>query len=216
MRDAAAQERLDAVVMYDAERLARRFVEQQVSLDELTRKGVELIFIHGEVARTDEERTALSKRGVFAEYKRAKILDPTRRGMLHRARSGAPPGWANPPSGYRYLPGARHQPGTVVVEECEASVVRSIFAWVGHEGLPPRRVAQRLEQQGIASRGGRPWQTSTIGGSCLAVSTWAVPTTRSTRPLNLNARAISATTAGASRPSAGGRAVDRHERSGPR
>ncbi|WP_437332150.1 recombinase family protein [Sorangium sp. So ce394] len=164
LRDAVAQEQLDAVVMYDADRLARRFVDQQIVLDELTRKGVELIFIHGGAARTDEERMALSMRGVFAEYERAKILDRTRRGMLHRARSGAPPGWANPPYGYRYLPGARHQPGTVVVEECEASVVRQIFAWVGYEGLPLRHVAQRLEEQGTASRKGRPWQTSTIGG----------------------------------------------------
>ncbi|WP_437660371.1 recombinase family protein [Sorangium sp. So ce1182] len=164
LRDAVAQEHLDAVVMYDADRLARRFVDQQVVLDELARKGVELIFVHGGVARTDEERMALSMRGVFAEYERAKILDRTRRGMLHRARSGAPPGWANPPYGYRYLPGARHEAGTVLVEECEASVVRQIFAWVGCEGLPLRQVAQRLEQQGVASRSGRLWKTSTLGG----------------------------------------------------
>ncbi len=164
LRDAAAQDRLDGVILYDADRLARRFVDQQVVLEELARKGVEVIFVNGGVARTDEERMALAMRGVFAEYERAKILDRTRRGHLHRARSGAPPAWSNPAYGYRYIPGARHQPGTVVIEECEAQVVRLIFLWVGVEGLMLRQVAQRLEQQGIASRHGHRWSTSTIGG----------------------------------------------------
>jgi site-specific DNA recombinase len=163
LRDAVAQNRLDCVILYDADRLARRFVDQQVVLEEFAGKGVEVVFVHGGVARTDEERMALAMRGVFAEYERAKILDRTRRGNLHRARSGAPPGWPNPAYGYRYVPGARHQPGTVVIEECEAHVVRRIFSWVGVEGLRLRQVAQRLEERGIASRNGHRWSTSTLG-----------------------------------------------------
>jgi site-specific DNA recombinase len=52
----------------------------------------------------------------------------------------------------------------VVVEECEAAIVRQIFAWVGVEGLRLRSVARRLEQRGIKSRGGKHWTTSTLGG----------------------------------------------------
>jgi len=163
LRDAVAQERLDEIVIYDADRLARRFVDQQVTLDEFLHKGVELVLVNGGVARTDEERMALAVRGVFAEYERAKILDRTRRGTLHRARSGAPPTWGNPPYGYRYVPGARHQPSTVLVEECEASVVREIFSWVA-EGLTLHQVAQRLEQKEIPSRSGGRWKTSTLSG----------------------------------------------------
>jgi site-specific DNA recombinase len=164
LRDAIAQERLDCVVLYDADRLARRFVDQQIVLDELLRKGVELVLVNGGVARTDEERMALAVRGVFAEYERAKILDRTRRGRLHRARSGVPPAWAKPPYGYRYLLGTRHEPGTVLVEECEAAIVREIFTWVANESLPLRQVAQRLEQRGVASRSGGRWNTSTLSG----------------------------------------------------
>jgi site-specific DNA recombinase len=162
LRDAVAQDRLDSVVLYDVDRLARRFVDQQVVLEEFERRGVEVIFVKGGVAHTDEERMALAMRGVFAEYERAKILDRTRRGSLHRARSGAPPAWSNPAYGYRYIPGGKGQPGTIVIEECEARVVRLIFVWVGVEGLMLRQVARRLEQQGIASRHGRGWNCSTI------------------------------------------------------
>jgi site-specific DNA recombinase len=164
LRDAVALGSLDGVVLYDPDRLSRRFVDQQVVLEELERRHVEVIFVMGGVARTDEERMALQMRGVFAEYERAKIRERTRRGRLYRARAGAPPGWPNPPYGYRYVSGQKAQPATVIVEECEATVVRQIFAWVGVEGLRLRQVSQRLEQRGIKPRTARRWATSTLAG----------------------------------------------------
>jgi site-specific DNA recombinase len=164
LRDAVVLGSLDSVVMYDADRLARRFVDQQVVLEELAQKGVEVAFVHGGAAHTPEEQMALGVRGIFAEYERVKILERTRRGMLYRARAGAPPAWPTPPYGYRYLRGERHQPGTVVIEACEAQVVQMIFTWVGEEGLRLRQVALRLEQRGIMTRAGKRWSVSTLGG----------------------------------------------------
>lgn len=164
LRDAVARGDLDVVVMHDPDRLSRRYVDQQVVLDELERKKVEVIFIVGGTAHTDEERMALQVRGVFAEYERAKIRERSRRGRLYRARSGAPPGWSNPPYGYRYLRGERPHTGMVVVEECEAAIVRLIFEWVGDEGLRLRQVCQRLAAQGFKPRWGRRWDESTLAG----------------------------------------------------
>jgi site-specific DNA recombinase len=154
---------VDGVVIYDPDRLARRFVDQTIVLEEIARKQVDVVFVQGGVARTPEEQMALGVRGIFAEYERAKILDRTRRGRLHRARGGAPPAWPNPPYGYRRLTGERPPPGTIVVEECEAAFVREIFVWVGIEGLCLRQVALRLEQQGIRPRSGKHWAPSTLG-----------------------------------------------------
>jgi len=164
LRDAVARGDLDCVVMHDPDRLSRRFVDQQVVLEEIERRKVEVIFIVGGVARTDEERMALQMRGVFAEYERAKIRERTRRGRLYRARAGAPPGWSNPPYGYRYIPGDKPHTGTVVVEECEAATVRQIFAWVGAEGMRLRQVSRRLAEQGVQPRRGRRWGESTLAG----------------------------------------------------
>jgi site-specific DNA recombinase len=164
LRDAVALGNLDCVVMYDPDRLSRRFVDQQVVLEEIARRQVEVVFIVGGVAHTDEDRMALQMRGVFAEYERAKIRERTRRGRLHRARTGAPPGWSNPPYGYRYLSGKKPHPGTVVVEACEAAVVRQIFEWVAVDGLRLWQVASRLEQRGIKPRAAKHWATSTLGG----------------------------------------------------
>ena len=164
MRDAVALGSLDCIVMLDPDRLSRNFVNQQVVLEEIERKKVEVVFVKGGVARTDEERMMLGVRGLFAEYEHAKILDRTRRGRLFRARHGAPPGWSNPPYGYRYLPGDKPRLGTIVVEECEARTVRQIFRWIGVEGLRLRQVAMRLESRRVKTRKGGHWGVSTLGG----------------------------------------------------
>ena len=164
MRDAVARGELDCVVIHDPDRLSRRYVHQQVVIEEIERKQVEVIFVIGGVAHTDEDRMALQMRGVFAEYERAKIRERTRRGGLFRARAGAPPGWSNPPYGYRYISGDKPHTGTVVVEECEASIVRQIFVWVGVEGLRLRQVSLRLAERGIKPRLGKRWGQSTLAG----------------------------------------------------
>ena len=164
LRDGVALGSLDCVVLYDPDRLSRRFVDQQVVLEEIERKHVEVIFIVGGVARTDEERMALQMRGVFAEYERAKLRERTRRGRLFRARAGALPGWPNPPYGYRYVRAQKPHPASVVVEACEAEVVRQIFTWVGVEKLALRAVSRRLEEQGVKPRSGKRWASGTLLG----------------------------------------------------
>jgi site-specific DNA recombinase len=162
LRDAVARGDLDCVVIHDPDRLSRRFVDQQVVLEEIERKHVEVVFVLGGVANSDEDRLALQTRGIFAEYERAKIRERTHRGRLHRARAGAPPGWSNPPYGYRYISGDKPHTGTVVVEECEAAIVRQIFAWVGDEGLRLREVSQRLTARGLKPRSSKRWGQGTL------------------------------------------------------
>ena len=162
LRDAVASGSLDCVVIYDPDRLSRRFVDQQVVLEEIERKHVEVRFIVGGVARTDEERMLLQMRGVFAEYEHCKIRERTRRGKLFKARAGALPGWPNPPYGYRYLPAKKPASASVVVDPGEAAIVRQIFEWIGVEGLRLRQVAHRLKRQGIKPRVATLWGTSTL------------------------------------------------------
>src|SRR5215468_3939231 len=164
LRDAVVMGNVDCVVIHDPDRLSRHFVNQQVVIDELERKHVEVIFVIGGVARTDEERMLLQMRGVFAEYERAKLRERTRRGRLHRARAGAPPGWSNPPYGYRHLRGDKPGLHTVVIEECEAAIVRQIFEWVALEGLRLRQVVRRFEERDIKPRAGDRWAVSTLRG----------------------------------------------------
>jgi site-specific DNA recombinase len=102
----------------------------------------------------------------MAEYERAQILERSRRGRRHAARSGSVSALAGAPYGYRYI--TRERGGGVarfeVVPE-EARWVRLIFAWVGLDRLSLREVCRRLQQAGCRTRSGSTrWWASTLHG----------------------------------------------------
>ncbi len=109
---------------------------------------------------------AWQMQGVIAEYERAKILERSRRGRRHAARSGLLSAFTTAPFGYRYVP--KDQGGGIARFEVvadEARAVRLIFAWVGLERLSLREVCRRLQQAGIPNRRGHgSWYASTLRG----------------------------------------------------
>ena len=166
LRDAAASGDIERVYIHAPDRLARRYAHQALIIDELRRAGVEIVFLNRPIGDTAEDDLLLQVQGVIAEYERAKILERSRRGRRHAARSGSVSALTGAPYGYRYV--NRAEGGGMarfeVVEE-EARIVRSIFAWVGFDRLSLREVCRRLRQMGCQTRGGSMhWYASTIRG----------------------------------------------------
>jgi site-specific DNA recombinase len=105
-----------------------------VVVEELERAGCAVLFIHGALGSSPEERLVREVQGLFAEFERAAFQERSRRGKLHEVRAGrffAPEG----PYGYTYVAGHDGQPGRFVVNEAEATVVRQMFAWLIEEQL---------------------------------------------------------------------------------
>lgn len=102
-----------------------------------------------------EDDLLLQIQGVIAEYERARILERSRRGRRHAARSGLLSAFTTAPFGDRYV--TKDQGGGVarfeVVAE-EAVAVRPIFAWIGLERLSLREVCRRLQRAPAAQRAG--------------------------------------------------------------
>ena len=69
--------------------LARKAVYQGLVLEEMEKAGVRAEFLNYPVDDSPESKMLLGMQGLFAEYERAKIMERTRRGKLHRAREGA-------------------------------------------------------------------------------------------------------------------------------
>ena len=116
------------------------------------------------IGGTAEDDLLLQVQGVIAEYERAKILERSRRGRRHAARSGSVSALTGAPFGYRYV--SRSEGGGVArfdVVEDEARIVRLIFAWIGLDRMSLREVCRRLQQMGCqARRGSTFWYASTI------------------------------------------------------
>lgn len=145
LRDDAGKGIWEAVVWSDRDRLARRYAYQEIVLEELQEKGVEVIFLHQAKAETPEDKILQGFQGLFAEYERVKIVERMRRGKLYKARMGK---YMNlqAPYGYTYIPKTKESDPSLEINEEEANVVRKIFHWIADEGLTIRAVIKKLHE----------------------------------------------------------------------
>lgn len=152
MRSDARDKKFDILYVYDRGRLARKFVYQEIVIEEL--KGLDLQFksLHDINGETPEEQLMGSVMGVFHEYERMKITERFRIGKLNKVRSGKLLGY-QAPYGYDYIPikgkGLDKINGQFVINEEEAKVVRMIFEWIGVECVSIKEVIRRLYDLGI-------------------------------------------------------------------
>lgn len=163
-RDDVSLRKFEVAYFFDRGRLARKYSLQELVLDELSDVGIEIVFLHEKRAENAEEKILEGVRGIFAEYEREKIKERTRRGRLHRAKTGLLVGH-EAPFGYRYVRPDRNKEYRYfeIVEE-DAEVVRMIFSWVGDEGCSLMEVRRRLHEKGKkAQKSGKTnWQNSTL------------------------------------------------------
>jgi site-specific DNA recombinase len=166
LRDRAAEGSFEVLLCHTPDRLARRYAYQVLVLEELARAGVEVIFARGgERSGTPEDELLRQFQGMIAEYERAQIRERTRRGKLHRARTGHQAVMAGAPYGYRFVKKTEHTEGYWEIDETEAQVVREVFRRYSEQQVAIAELARWLTAQGIPTRTGkRVWDRSTVWG----------------------------------------------------
>jgi len=165
LRDVAWAGGFERLYVHSPDRLARKYAWQVLLLDELTRYGVEVVFLNRSIGVSPEEDLLLQMQGMIAEYERTKIMERSRRGKRHAARRGSVNALTAAPYGYRYV-GKHDGDGQarydVVFEE--ARVVKQIFEWIGRDRISIREACRRLKAQQILSpKGNLHWATSVLG-----------------------------------------------------
>jgi site-specific DNA recombinase len=163
LRHEAKKKLWDAVLVYDPDRLARRYSYQELVMDELKEAGIEVIFVTIAAPKNSEDKILHGVRGLFAEYERAKISERFRLGKLRKIKEGHLL-VSEPLYGYRYTPKHDNTHGYYEIEPEEARVVKLIFDWVANEGLTLRKVVKRLQALGVSPRRSKRnvWNTSTL------------------------------------------------------
>lgn len=166
LRDGAAEGSFEVLLCHSADRLARRYAYQVLLLDELSRAGVKVTFASGdERSETPEGELLRQMQGMIAEYERAQIAERTRRGRLHRARSGSPAVLGRAPYGYRYMRRAVHADAYFQIDEVKAGVVREVFRRYAHEGQTLAGIADWLNETSTpTTTPGKAWHPSTVRG----------------------------------------------------
>src|SRR2546427_13272338 len=98
LRDLVRERLVQAVFVYDLDRLSRKLAHQLLLSDEFEQAGVALrIVTMPDGAKTPETQLLSNVRGIIAEYERAKILERCTRGRFGRAKAGhVPPRSSHP------------------------------------------------------------------------------------------------------------------------
>jgi site-specific DNA recombinase len=162
LRDAAHEAQFEAVVVLSPDRLARRYAYQVLLLEELRRAGCAVIVLRRPISEAPDDQLLLQIQGAIAEYGRAVLAERFRRGKLQRARLGQYLS-GNVPYGYRYVPKREGAPGSLVVHEPEAEVVRALYGWLIEERLTIRQLLKRLYERGWRPRSGKPrWAAAVV------------------------------------------------------
>ena len=153
----------EAVLIYDPDRLARRYSYQELIMDELKEAGIEVMFVTIATPKNSEDKILHGVRGLFAEYERAKISERFRLGKVRKVKEGHLL-VSEPPYGYDYIRKQDKMHGYYVINEREAATVHMIFSWVADEGLTLRKVVRRLQELDIKPRKSKRgvWNTSTL------------------------------------------------------
>lgn len=166
LRDAVAGGEVDRIYVHAPDRLARRYAYQVLLVEEFRRAGAEVVFLNRPIGGSAKDDLLLQVQGMIAEYERARILERSRRGRRHAARSGAVSAMCSAPYGYHYV-GRRDGGGVAhfLVVENEARVVRQMFTWLGVERISLREACRRLQALGHATRTGlQHWDPTTLCG----------------------------------------------------
>jgi site-specific DNA recombinase len=166
LRDRAAEGAFEVLLCHAPDRLARRYAYQVLLLEELARAGVEVVFARGgERSGSPEDELLRQFQGMIAEYERAQIRERTRRGKLHRARTGHQAVMAGAPYGYRFVRKTEITDGYWEIVDSEAEVVREIFRRYSEEDCSIAELARWLTEQQIPTRRGKAvWDRSTVWG----------------------------------------------------
>ena len=168
MREVVRTGVVQAVIVYDLDRLSRVLWHQCMLIEGWQKDGVSFHTVGQKIEDTPEGRVLRQVMGSFAEMEHTKTRERSLRGIRKRVESGFPHA-AAAPYGYHWkkLP----QASTLEVDETEAEVVRQIFRW-GMEGRPSRAIARQLTQQRVLTRWG------TLGVRKTVTDPWTWATTR--------------------------------------
>ncbi len=211
LRDLAAQSELPVLLCYSPDRLARKYAYQALLMEEFARSGTEVRFLKGPKADTPEDELLLQFQGMIAEYEKAQIAERTRRGKVHRARSGSPAVLSGAPYGYRYQRKREDAEAQYEIFEPQATVVRELFRRYTDDVVSLAELTRSLTLQGIpTAKGKRRWDRSTVWGilrnpaycgrAAFGKTRVTDRVARVTRPVRLNGRRGKRRTADEDRP----------------
>ena len=147
---AARGREFDIIVTEDISRLWRNRAEFGPRSAELEDLGVHCLTCVGDDTRRDGWGLVIQIKQAVAEHARREASYRTRRGLEGNAIAGKPTGGR----AFGYIAGRDSASGQIEIDEAEAAIVRRVFEMYAN-GMAPRNIAAKLNEEGIPSPGAR-------------------------------------------------------------
>jgi site-specific DNA recombinase len=163
MRADVKTDRFDRIYFLAADRIAREVEYQRIIVGELLKHGKRITINGKDYEQNPENKLTLTMLGAFAEFERAKIIERTSRGRLHRLRMGEMSSNGHRIYGYHYVKKTSTAPATLAINEEQAAVVRLIFEMFASGNYGLVTISRYLEERGVLTCKGRQrWDNDRI------------------------------------------------------
>ncbi len=147
LRDLAAQGQIVAALIHSPDRLSRKYAYQVLLGEELSRCGVDVIYLKSPSGDSPEDQLVVQFQGMIAEYERAQIAERHRRGKRHRAQQGMVNVLSGAPYGYRYVRKTDTSAAYYEVVASAADVVRMVSAIYTQQRFSINAIARLLNER---------------------------------------------------------------------
>jgi site-specific DNA recombinase len=151
MRADVKTDRFDRIYFLAADCIAREVEYQRIIVGELLKHGKQITINGKDYEQNPENKLTLTMLGAFAEFERAKIIERTTRGRLHRLRSSN----GHRIYGYHYVKKTSTAPATLAINKEQAAVVRSISEMFASGNFGLVTISRYLEERRILTSTGR-------------------------------------------------------------
>ena len=163
LRTDAERKIFTKLYIHSPDRLARDLMLQLFIVKELRKYSVEVVFLSHKFGSSPGDQLLFQMLGAISEFERAQILERTRRGKLHKARSGVLIA-SIPKFGYNYITKTDTTPGRYEINPEAAQIVEEVFTLFNTPHVKgTRTLSKELYKLGIKSPSGNlTWAKSTL------------------------------------------------------
>lgn len=158
--------KFEVLYIYDKGRLSRKFLHQELILEELQKSGIKVIELHGSVEGENCESKMFNQMmGVFHDYERTKITERMRLGKMRIVKENKELLGYIPCFGYdlnkTIKTGANRRRASFSINKKEAEIVKYIFE-LSVSGCSMYQIRKQLKKEGIKSPRGSVWGNNTL------------------------------------------------------
>jgi len=153
----------DSIYFLNTDRIARDVTYQNLIVAEILQHQKQIIINGKDYIHNPENKFKITVLGAVAELERAKIIERSQRGKLHKLRSGIPLNNGSNTFGYDYIPRTDTEPGKYVINKKEAKIVQLIFKLYATKQQSWSGIIRHLEKIGATTKTGKKhWDTTKL------------------------------------------------------